>query len=147
MFAPVLIRHVVFGLLCVAASIPRAESQASSKAPSPSPIDIGRFLPVHTKTMSAGPFEAQRRPTGVSQPFFLVGCDAYSLAWIEKNRGRLRQLQAFGLVVEAPDAQAYRRLAALAEGLLIRPVAGDAIAKYLRIEKYPALVTADGILP
>ena len=147
MFAPVLIRPVVLGLLCAAALIPRAESQDSSKGPSPSPIDIEHFLPVHTKTMTVGPFEAQRRRTGVSQPFFLVGCDAYSLAWIEKNRDRLRQLQAFGLVIEAPDAQAYRRLAALADGLLIRPVAGDAIAKYLRIEKYPALVTSDGSLP
>jgi integrating conjugative element protein (TIGR03765 family) len=147
MFAHVLIRHVALGLLCVAASIPQAQSQNSSAVLSPSPIDIERFLPVHTKAMSPGPFEAQRRPTGVSRPFFLVGCDAYSLAWIERNRDRLRQLHAFGLVVEGSDAQAYRHLTSLAEGLLIRPVAGDAIAKYLRIEKYPALVTADGILP
>jgi integrating conjugative element protein (TIGR03765 family) len=147
MFTHVLIRRMAFGLLCAAASIPQAQSQDSRTASRPSPIDIERFLPVHTKAMSAGAFEAQRRPTGVSQPFFLVGCDAYSLAWIEKNRDRLRQLRAFGLVIEAPDAQAYRRLIALAEGLPIRPVAGDAIAKYLRIDKYPALVTADGILP
>lgn len=147
MFAHVLIRHVALGFLCAAASIPRAESQNSSTASTLPPIDIERFLPVHTEAMSAGPFEAQRRPTGVSRPFFLVGCDSYSLAWIESNRDRLRQLEAFGLVVEASDALAYRRLTALTEGLLIRPVAGDAIAKYLRIDKYPALVTADGILP
>ena len=147
MFAYVLIRQVACGLLYAAASISQVQSQQSSTPSRPSAIDIELFLPVHTAAMTVGAFEAQRRPTGVSQPFFLVGCDAYSLAWIEKNRDRLRQLQAFGLVVEAPDAQAYRRLTALAEGLLIRPVAGNAIAKYLRIDKYPALITADGILP
>jgi integrating conjugative element protein (TIGR03765 family) len=147
MFALILIRHLALGLLCAAASVPPAQSQESRTASRPSPIGIDRFLPVHTKAMSAGAFEAQKRPTGVSQPFFLVGCDPYSLAWIEKNRDRLRHLQAVGLVVEAPDAQAYRRLTALAEGLLIRPVTGNAIAKYLKIDKYPALVTADGILP
>jgi integrating conjugative element protein (TIGR03765 family) len=110
-------------------------------------IDIERFLPVHTDAMGPGPFEAQRRVTGVSRPFFLIGCDDYSVAWLEKNRERLVGLQAFGLVVEAEDRRAYERVASAAEGLIVRPVAGDLIAQHLGIQNYPALITSDGIFP
>ena len=147
MFKDVLIRHVAVSAAWSLLSFQTAEAQdltMHSRLPS---IEVERFLPVHTEAMNPGPFEAQRRRTGVSQPFFIVGCDAYSLTWIERNRERLRELQAFGLVVEAADARAYHQLAALAEGLIVRPVAGDLIAQHLGIVRYPALITADGISP
>ena len=97
--------------------------------------------------MQPGPIDAQRRPTGVSRPFFLVGTDAYSLDWLAKNRERLVKLQAFGLVVEVPDAAAYRRLEALAKGVALRPVSADVIAEHLSLTRYPALITAEGIFP
>ena len=138
MLEPALIRGLI--VLCVLVLGASAHAQLPA-------VDIERFLPVHTETLRAGPFEAQRRRTGVSRPFFLIGCDAYSIEWLNKNRERLVSLQAFGLVVEAEDAQAYRRLEATAEGLVVRPVAGHLIAQHLGIQAYPALVTADGIFP
>lgn len=110
-------------------------------------ITIEHFLPVHTEKMRVGDFEARRRATGVVRPFFLVGADDYSLAWLIENHDRLVQLQAFGLVVEVSDAAAYRRVEAAASGLVVRPVSADLIAKHLGVERYPALITAELITP
>lgn len=112
-----------------------------------SAVDVERFLPVRSERLRVGTLEAQRRSTGVSRPFFLIGTDDTSLRWLKANRERLLALQALGLIVEAPNATAYRRVAAAAEGLLVRPVNADSIAEALRIEHYPVLVTAEGIFP
>ena len=110
-------------------------------------VDIAQFLPVASSTLTVGSFEPVHRPTGITQPFFIVGCDAASLEWIKRNRARLLELRAFGLVVEAPDREAYENLESVAEGLIVRPVVGDLIAEHLGLSHYPALVTADGIFP
>jgi len=110
-------------------------------------VSIEQFLPIESRTLTVGSFEPEDRATGVAQPFFIVGCDEVSLEWVEINRARLLDLNAFGLVVDAPDVEAYERLEQVAEGLVIRPVVGDLIAEHLGITHYPALVTADGIFP
>jgi len=140
-------RDVVLSLLCAALVSASAHSQDSATSSALPSINIERFLPVHTPAMHPGPFEGRRRQTGVSRPFFVIGCDEYSLAWLQKNHERLRQLKAFGLVVEAEDAPAYRRLETEAEGLLVGPVAGDLIAEHLGVKQYPALITSDGVFP
>jgi len=111
------------------------------------PVSIEQFLPIESRTLTVGSFEPEDRATGVVQPLFIVGCDEASLEWVEVNRARLLELSAFGLVVDAPDVEAYERLEQAAEGLVIRPVVGDLVAEHLGIKRYPALVTADGILP
>ena len=130
-------RRSAFGALLLAAV-------AVADVPS---VDLESFLPVHSERLQVGAVQAQRRPTGVSQPFFLIGTDDVSLAWLIAHHAQLRALHAFGLVVEAPDASAYRRIAAVAEGLVIRPVNADLLAEHLALAHYPALVTADGIFP
>ena len=75
----------------------------------------------------------------------MIGCDSDSLAWLERHRQRLIQLGAFGLVIEAPDIAAYRRLEVAADGLMVRPVSGDLIAEHLRLESFPVLITAEGL--
>jgi integrating conjugative element protein (TIGR03765 family) len=134
-------------LLVVAALTAGASAQETRSAVELPAVTIEHFLPVEAQSLSVGVFEVQRRRTSVSQPFFLVGCDDTSLQWLEENRERLVALHAFGLVIEAPDVESYRRLAAAAEGLVIRPVAGDLLAKHLGIRHYPVLVTADGLFP
>jgi len=111
------------------------------------PVSIEQFLPIESRTLTVGSFEPEDRATGVIKPFFIVGCDEISLAWVEVNRDRLLDLKAFGLVVDAPNVGAYERLEQVAEGLVIRPVVGDLIAEHLGITHYPALVTADGVFP
>lgn len=111
------------------------------------PITIEHFLPVHTKSMTPGPFEPIRRRTGVSRPFFLVGSDAYSLKWLAQNHDRLIKLHALGLVVEVADAVVFGDVESAAAGLVVRPVPADLIAKHLGVKHYPALITAEGIFP
>lgn len=126
-----------------------AGAVAAQDAPAPDlpPVTIEQFLPVQSRTLTVGDFETEHRSTGVAQPFFIIGCDETSLEWLENNRARLREIRAFGLVVEAPDVRSYERLESVAEGLIIRPVVGDLIAEHLGLSRYPALVTADGIFP
>jgi integrating conjugative element protein (TIGR03765 family) len=125
---------------------PAASAQDATEPELPS-ISIEQFLPVASRTLAVGPFEAEHRSTGITQPFFIVGCDEVSLEWVETHRARLLDLKAFGLVVDALDVRAYERLEHAAEGLVVRPVMGDLLAEHLGITHYPALVTADGIFP
>jgi integrating conjugative element protein (TIGR03765 family) len=110
-------------------------------------VSVEQFLPVKTQALTVGQFEPETRQTGVSQPFFLIGCDDLSLAWVQANHERLVKLGAFGLVIDAPNVAAYRRLESTADGLIVRPVNGDLIAQHLGVRHYPALITADGIFP
>ena len=120
---------------------------SAQDTPEVPPVSIEQFLPIESRTLTVGSHAPEERATGVVQPFFIVGCDAASLEWVEVNRARLLDLNAFGLVVDAPDVAAYERLEQAADGLVIRPVVGDLIAEHLGITRYPALVTADGIFP
>ena len=140
-------RALIFGLLwlVVAAALADPERTVPSVDTPWSLVDIEQFLPVRTQAMRRGALETQTRPTGVAHPFFLIGCDSDSLAWLERNRERLIQLGAFGLVIEAPDIAAYRRLEVAADGLMVRPVSGDLIAEHLRLESFPVLITAEGL--
>jgi integrating conjugative element protein (TIGR03765 family) len=142
-----LARRALGPLLLVAVVTSAASAQETPSAVDLPPVTIERFLPVETGSLSVGRFEPAQRRTGVSQPFFLIGCDDTSLQWLEENRARLLVLRAFGLVVQAPSVEAYRRLESVAEGLVIRPVAGDLLAEHLGIRHYPVLVTGDGFFP
>lgn len=131
-------------LALIIAPVVRAQETSDPELP---PVSIEQFLPVASRTLAVGPFEADHRSTGITQPFFVVGCDEASLEWVATHRARLLDLKAFGLVVDAPDVRAYERLEQAAIGLVIRPVVGDLLAEHLGITHYPALVTADGIFP
>jgi integrating conjugative element protein (TIGR03765 family) len=131
-------------LALIVAPVVSAEDTPDPELP---PVSIEQFLPVESRTLGVGQFEAEHRFTGIAQPFFIVGCDEASLEWVATHRARLLDLKAIGLVVDAPDVRAYERLEQTADGLVIRPVVGDLLAEHLGISQYPALVTADGIFP
>ena len=79
------------------------------------------------------------------QPFFLVGDDAASHAWLRQNADALRERNAWGLVVNVETSQALAQLRALAPGLNLSPVSADELAERLGLRHYPVLVTATGI--
>ena len=139
-------RALILGLLSlVATEALVAPESAAPGTDSQFPfVTIEHFVPVHTQAMRQGAFSSQHRSTSVAHPFFLIGSDTDSLAWLESNRERLIQLGAFGLVVEVPDIAAYRQLMKTADGLIVRPVSGDLIARHLGLDVYPALITANG---
>ncbi|HEX7638558.1 MAG TPA: integrating conjugative element protein, partial [Burkholderiaceae bacterium] len=91
------------------------------------------------------PRRAIRAP-GLS-PFFLVGDDDRSRAWLERRGPALRRMQAVGLVVNVAQPQALAALRRMVPGLTLMPVSGDDLARRLGIHHYPLLITADGVEP
>ena len=112
------------------------------------PVDFSRFageaamLPVSSARMSPG--QVSSRPLDLPRlpPFFLLGDDPLSLAWLSERASELQAMGAVGLVVEVADAAALARIRGLAPGLTLLPANGDDIAARLQIQHYPVLITA-----
>ncbi|WP_372166055.1 integrating conjugative element protein [Xanthomonas axonopodis] len=103
------------------------------------------LLPSRSTLLSPGPVDARPLDAPGLQPFFLVGDDPRSRAWLSQRHGMLRGLQAAGLVVNVESPQALDALRALAPGLALSPASGDDLARRLGLRHYPALLTATGI--
>ncbi|MFP3693207.1 integrating conjugative element protein, partial [Burkholderia sp. SIMBA_048] len=78
-------------------------------------------------------------------PFFLVGDDRPSRAWLHARGDTLRAMGAVGLVVNVGSADALATLRRDAPGLTLVPASGDDIAVRLGLSHYPVLVTATGV--
>jgi integrating conjugative element protein (TIGR03765 family) len=103
------------------------------------------MLPVRSTRISPG--EVPRRvieAPGLT-PFFLVGDDEHSRAWLRQRAQRLHELDAVGLVVNIGSIKALDTLRALAPGLSLAPVPGDDLAERLGLRHYPVLITSTGI--
>lgn len=103
------------------------------------------MLPVRSARLSPG--EVMRRviqAPGLT-PFFLVGDDAHSRAWLRQRAPALRELGVMGLVVNVESADALAALRGLAPGLTLAPVSGDDLSERLGLHHYPVLITATGI--
>jgi integrating conjugative element protein (TIGR03765 family) len=103
------------------------------------------LFPVHTPELTPGDFNPQATQLLLPQPFFIIGCDARSRQWLGRYQGRLAQIGAVGLVVEADSLAEFQDLSSLANGLRLSPVQGSQLAKQLGISHYPALVSASRI--
>ena len=86
-----------------------------------------------------------RLAQGNPRPFFLIGSDAVSLQWLKHHRDTLQSLGAVGLLVQADTTQDIRRVVALAQGLPMTLGSGDDLARALGIDRYPILITREGI--
>jgi integrating conjugative element protein (TIGR03765 family) len=130
-------------LLVLAAQASFAAEQ--STVPDRSADVEAQMLPVRSLRLSPGdePRRVIRAP-GLA-PFFLVGDDDRSRAWLKQQGAALQRMQAMGLVVNVAEPQALARLRRLAPDLKLLPVSGDDLAQRLGIHHYPLLITADGI--
>lgn len=114
----------------------------------PAPADFSRFageaamLPVRSARMSPGPVRSRPLNLPGLPPFFLLGDDPLSLAWLTERASELQAMSAVGLVVEVADAASLARIRALAPGLTLLPANGNDIAARLQIQHYPVLITA-----
>ncbi|VBI28603.1 integrating conjugative element protein [Burkholderia pseudomallei] len=103
------------------------------------------LLPVHSTHLTPGRVTPRTlRASGLS-PFFLIGDDAPSRAWLHARGDTLRALGATGLVVNVSSAQALTALRRDAPGLTLVPVSGDDIATRLNLSHYPVLITGTGV--
>jgi len=103
------------------------------------------ILPVHSSHLSPGQIKSCALNMPGLRPFFLVGEDTHSLAWLRQRATELQEMGAAGLAVEVTDAEALIRIRAAAPGITILPVNGNDIATRLKIEHYPVLITATSL--
>ncbi|CAJ9219115.1 integrating conjugative element, PFL_4695 family domain protein [Burkholderia pseudomallei] len=123
---------------------PTATTPAAPATPH-TPYREGDLLPVHSTRLTPGRVNPRTlRAPGLS-PFFLIGDDAPSRAWLHARGDTLRTLNAVGLVVNVGSAQALAALRRDAPGLTLVPASGDDVATRLSLSHYPVLVTATGI--
>lgn len=118
----------------------------SMRAPSPmAPL----LFPVRTIKMTPGLFTGAGRVTQKSfllHPIFFVGDDAISRAWLSRNKDRLQQSRASGMVVNVENYDRFKTLQNLVPGVPMAPSSADEVSKTLGIRVYPALVTIDGFV-
>lgn len=103
------------------------------------------MLPVRSARLSPGDVPRRVIEAPGLTPFFLIGDDERSHAWLRRRAGALRELNAVGLVVNVASAEALAKLRALAPDLTLAPASGDDLAGRLGLRHYPVLVTATGI--
>ena len=105
----------------------------------PIPRGEAAMLPVRSKLLTPGE-PAQHAIEADTQPFFLVGDDKLSCVWLQHWHGRLREIDAVGLVVNVETLAALDRLRQCAPGLILSPVSGDDLARRWGLRHTPVLI-------
>lgn len=111
--------------------------------------DLSSLLPIRTPGLTPGPVTPRplRLPNNgtLSRPFFLIGSDAWSREWFAEHRDRLQAIGAIGMLVQADTDADLAAIAQIADGIPILPASATDIARALRLEHIPALVSRRGI--
>ncbi len=107
--------------------------------------DPEQWLPIRTPGLTPGRVEKRAVHRFFTQPFFLIGSDAFSKRWLATHRDRLAEIGAVGMLVQAETVDDLRVIAAFANGLPILPASASDIAVALDLSHYPVLITRDGL--
>lgn len=112
---------------------------------------VNAHFPVVTKLLKVGRVTSDEakdlkyQVTG--KPMFIIGYDAVSISWLKKNRNRLADKGAIGLVVNVETKEQMNELQRIAgDGVLMQPTPGDRLAKHLKIRHYPFYLDSNGIM-
>ncbi|MBR9910316.1 MAG: integrating conjugative element protein [Gammaproteobacteria bacterium] len=117
------------------------------------PAALSNLLPVRSPGLQVGDLAAtqlkpdvlSRLAQGNPRPFFLIGSDQASLQWLATHRETLQSLGAAGMLVQAETEGDVRRVADIAQGLPITLASGSDLASALGVNRYPVLITRDGL--
>ncbi|PAU86032.1 integrating conjugative element protein [Pseudomonas sp. WN033] len=109
------------------------------------PATEADMLPVRSSKLTPGTVVRRVIEAPGLQPFFLVGDDDASHAWLHHHAASLQERGAVGLVVNVETMAGLTGLRERAPGLLLAPVAADDLAGRLGIQHYPVLITRTGI--
>ena len=107
--------------------------------------DPKTWLPIQSPGLKPGTVQARSHDRPFARPFFLIGSDTRSRLWLRDHRGRLKEIGAVGMLVQAETLDDLRTIAELADGLPILPASAGDIAKALGVAHYPVLISAHGI--
>lgn len=117
------------------------------------PAALRNLLPVRSPGLTVGeitgralhPEVLARLAQGNPRPFFMIGSDAVSLQWLASHRETLKRLGAVGMLVQAETEADVQQVAKVAKGLSITLGSGNDLATALGIDRYPVLITPDGL--
>jgi len=130
-----------------------AESTTLNPSSSYGTAALRNLLPVRSPGLAVGdiagsdlhPEVRTRLAQGNPRPFFLIGADAVSLQWMASHRETLKRLGAVGMLVQAETEADVEQVAEVAQGLSITLGSGNDLAVALGIDRYPVLITPDGL--
>ena len=105
--------------------------------PVPSPALGGNLAapapayPVNTPGLSAGAFApvTVNLPQLTGRPIFIVGSDESSRNWLARHQGRLAQINAVGLLVQAQGPDDYNAMKSLAGNLPLTAINAQDLAR------------------
>lgn len=98
-------------------------------------------FPITTPSLTLGKVKTRHvHIPELTQPLFLLGSDATSLAWLNQYADRLKALHAVGFLIQVNSKQEWQRVQKLARGLSIIPSSGDVFAKRFAVQHYPLLI-------
>lgn len=104
---------------------------------------MSRLRPAELEQAQVPVFEAR----WLTQPLAVVGADPVSLAWLERHLEQLHRQGAALVVVAAPNAEAFKRLQTLADGLPVAPSLGPWLTEQLwaaGVQVVPVFIGLDG---
>ncbi|HDT0414636.1 integrating conjugative element protein [Klebsiella michiganensis] len=98
-------------------------------------------LPVATPELTPGIIEPRALKLPGIGALFLVGDDEQSQEWLSRNAGLLKRRGAVGMVVNVSSSSSLQQLRQIAPNLQLAPVSGSDLARRLKLEHYPVLIT------
>ena len=122
-----------------------APQRPANQPPQLGAADLATLLPIRSPGLTPGPVQPKTHDRPFARPFFLIGSDALSRQWLLEHRGRLKEIGAVGMLVQADTLDDLQAIAKLADGLSVMPASASDIAKALSFSHYPLLITPHGI--
>lgn len=102
----------------------------------------GFNFPYKTEGLSLGKVEPRNiQKPDLPRPFFIMGSDEQSRAWLRKNKDRFIALGAIGFLVEAKNLEEFELVQETAEGVYVGRFQWNGMVQELGISHYPVLVT------
>jgi integrating conjugative element protein (TIGR03765 family) len=127
-------------------SINRQDDPPQSLSPAAVPgQDEAAMLPVTTPELTPGAVRDRPLQLPGIGALFLVGEDPASRAWLARHAAALAARHAVGMVVNVTTMVNLQALRELAPGVEIAPASGSELARRLRLEHYPVLITDTGL--
>ncbi|WP_058959264.1 integrating conjugative element protein [Type-E symbiont of Plautia stali] len=105
----------------------------------------GSVLPVATPELTPGIIEPRVLKLPGIGALFLVGDDEQSQEWLSRNAGLLKRCGAVGMVVNVSSSSSLQQLRQIAPNLQLAPVSGSDLARRLKLEHYPVLITEHSV--
>lgn len=127
-------------------SINRQDDTPQTLSPVAAPEqDEAAMLPVTTPELTPGAVSDRPLQLPGIGALFLVGEDPDSRAWLARNAAALAEHHAAGMVVNVTAMASLQALRDLAPGVQMAPASGSELARRLRLDHYPVLITDTGL--